>query len=259
MNAGIQRHQPTSRAKWTLAIAALSALLCLLSAAWRMHTDRPAHHAGPTPVNVKRSDVAQGMPPHPDPTPQTEAFDWRKATEPTAQTRQALLAALADHPDKASEIHRLMAFARFQNRAALWRGLQQEGRQATQGLRLAVGAALLEDLPIHYARGELMGPQALAMAQTLIAAQAAGANEQAHMLARQQARLEQARATHDARADGREQAGQLAQEAQAAFLQQQADIVQKYRAQPLAQQDPRQLTEQLDALRQTLLQSAPQP
>lgn len=90
---------------------------------------------------------------------------WVLATEPNEQEVQALQSALGDHPDKANELSRLIEYSRFQKQVALWSELRSGPMDSE---RSTLGAHLLEALPAHYNRGELMGPQALLMAQALI-------------------------------------------------------------------------------------------
>lgn len=90
---------------------------------------------------------------------------WVLATEPSNDEVKDLQSALADHPDKARELDRLIDYSRFQKQVALWNELQNGPMNSE---RATLSEHLLEVLPAHYSRGELMGPQALLMAQALV-------------------------------------------------------------------------------------------
>ncbi|HEX5355302.1 MAG TPA: hypothetical protein VFW93_03730 [Aquabacterium sp.] len=90
---------------------------------------------------------------------------WVLATEPSTDEVKGLQSALAEHPDKARELDRLIDYSRFQKQVALWNELQNGPMNSE---RATLSQHLLEVLPAHYSRGELIGPQALLMAQALV-------------------------------------------------------------------------------------------
>lgn len=90
---------------------------------------------------------------------------WVLATEPSRAEVKDLQSALADHPDKAKELDRLIDYSRFQKQVALWNELQNGPMNSE---RATLSEHLLDVLPAHYSRGELMAPQALLMAQALV-------------------------------------------------------------------------------------------
>lgn len=90
---------------------------------------------------------------------------WVLATEPSVDEVKDLQSALLDHPDKALELNRLIDYSRFQKQVALWNELQNGPMNSE---RVTLSQHLLDVLPAHYSRGELMGPQALLMAQALV-------------------------------------------------------------------------------------------
>ncbi|TAK93256.1 MAG: hypothetical protein EPO09_13260 [Aquabacterium sp.] len=90
---------------------------------------------------------------------------WVLATEPSVDEIKDLQSALIDHPDKTLELNRLIDYSRFQKQVALWNELQNGPMNSE---RTTLSQHLLDVLPAHYSRGELMGPQALLMARTIV-------------------------------------------------------------------------------------------
>lgn len=90
---------------------------------------------------------------------------WVLATEPSADEVRDLQSALMDHPDKTHELDRLIDYSRFQKQVALWNELQNGPMNSE---RVTLSQHLLNELPAHYNRGELMAPQALLMAKAFV-------------------------------------------------------------------------------------------
>jgi hypothetical protein len=162
------------------------------------------------------------------------------ATEPSDQEVQALQTALADHPDKGNELTRLVDFSRFQKQVALWSELQNGPMNSE---RSTLGEHLLEVLPEHYNRGELMGPQALLMAKALI-------KDIEPNPKRQDARLAEARTRLQHVAPAVPASEILAHQAFDKFKLQQEQIVSENVGGP-------ELEARLDAARRSLLDAAP--
>jgi hypothetical protein len=162
---------------------------------------------------------------------------WVLATEPSEQETQALQAVLADRPDKDSELARLIDYTRFQKQVALWSELQNGPMNSE---RATLIQHLLDVLPAHYNRGELLGPQALLMAKALIKELEPNPQLQSERLADAKSRLEE-------RAPTINESQLASQEAFESFQQQQKQIVSEYEAQPADQHNPLQLEARLDA------------
>lgn len=163
---------------------------------------------------------------------------WVLATEPSNDEVKDLQSALAGHPDKAKELDRLIDYSRFQKQVALWNELQNGPMNSE---RATLSEHLLEVLPAHYSRGELMGPQALLMAQALVKDLEPDAHLQSARLAETKSQLAK-------------QAPTIAQEelnAQKTFesfeQQQQQRIVSEHEG------TPQQLDVRLDAARHAML------
>lgn len=169
--------------------------------------------------------------------------NWVLATEPSEHEVQALQSALADRPDKDSELARLLEYTRFQKQVALWSELQNGPMNSERSTLIQ---HLLEVLPDHYSRGELLGPQALLMAKALIQEIEPNPRARNSLLAEAKSRLEQQNHTIDE--------SQLAsQTAYESFQEQQKQIVSEYEASPVEQHNPLLLEARLDAARRNLL------
>lgn len=218
--------------------------------------DKAAHHAW-APARVAGAWSASPVTAHRG-RETAPGFDWRALSEPTAAERAELQAALADHPDRAGELARLLAYTRFEKRAALWRTWREQDPEASRQARNELGAALLEDLPTHTARAELMGPQAWTMAQALVDDRGGDAAVRQAEKERHRQRLERAVAAPTGTGPSAE-AGVDPQSPHARFLTRQEDIVAGWRALPPAERDPAWLADRLEAERRTLLGEQPPP
>lgn len=165
---------------------------------------------------------------------------WVLATEPSNDEVKGLQAALADNPDKARELDRLLDYSRFQKQVALWNELQNGPMNSE---RATLSEHLLDVLPAHYSRGELMGPQALLMAQALVK----DLEHDAHL---QSARLAEAKSQLAKQAPTIAQEELNAQKTFESFEQQQQRIVGEHEG------TPQQLEVRLDAARHAMLDTA---
>lgn len=168
---------------------------------------------------------------------------WVLATEPSEQEIQAIESTLADHPDKDSELSRLVDHSRFQKRVALWNELQNGPMNSE---RATLGQHLLKVLPDHYSRGELLGRQALMMAKALI--QDLEPNPQL-----QHTRLAEARSALEKQAPVIDQSALVAQSAAESFQQQQKPTPAAHDAEPAEPANTLQLEARADTTRRNLL------
>lgn len=164
---------------------------------------------------------------------------WVLATEPSTDEVKDLQSALAAHPDKAHELDRLIDYSRFQKQVALWSELQNGPMNSE---RSTLSQHLLAVLPAHYGRGELMGPQALLMAQALV-------KELEPTPQRQDARLAETRSQLARQQPAIEQDQLTAQQTFESFERQQQRIVNDHNG------TPQQLEASLDAARHAMLDS----
>ncbi len=167
---------------------------------------------------------------------------WVLATEPSEQEIQAMESTLADHPDKDSELNRLVDHSRFQKRVALWNELQNGPMNSE---RATLGQHLLKTLPDHYSRGELLGRQALLMARTLI--QDLEPNPQL-----QRTRLAEAKSELEKQAPIIDQSELLAQSAAESFQQQQKPAPAAHDTEPAEPANTLQLEARADTRRSLL-------
>lgn len=171
---------------------------------------------------------------------------WVLATEPSEQEIQAMESTLADHPDKDSELSRLVDHSRFQKRVALWNELQNGPMNSE---RATLGQHLLKVLPDHYSRGELLGRQALMMAKALI--QDLEPNPKL-----QHARLAEARSALEKRAPIIDQSELSSQSAAESFQQQQKPKQVAHDAEPVEPVNTLQLEARADLTRHSLLDAS---
>jgi phospholipase C accessory protein PlcR len=143
-----------SRALWRSAGAVAGVAVALV--AWRYGTLSQAAVPEVAPVQGAASVTAAGPAP-----------DWRA---PGPEERRldvaALRRSLASRPDADAEVARIVAFARFRDQVAAY-GNGRNSMPAAE--RAALARALLDALPEHVARNEIVPVQAEALSAVLLA------------------------------------------------------------------------------------------
>ncbi|MES2091616.1 MAG: hypothetical protein V4532_16820 [Pseudomonadota bacterium] len=210
----------------------------------RSSETRPSPLTSPTPLGRTEQAPPTLLQSQNSTTLQPNA-DALASAELTSQELIELQAAVADHPQREQELARLVDYARFHKQTEQWRSLHDGPLTPA---RIALARSLLEVVPTHYARGELMGPQAFVMAQALIRDIEPNPQRQAARLTQEQARIEQAAPTVEQ------------PEVQAkfdAFTIKQKAMVAAHEALPSHQQNAQQLEAAIEAERRVILGTQP--
>ncbi len=152
-----------------------------------------------------------------------------------------LQARLANQPDGPAELRRLEAYYRYADAVQRFRELSQRNPASPElpALARTLDAGLAERLQ----QGEVSAPEARLLKMAVLQATVPEAAQRERALAQWEQQIEQwrlASASVDTQA-------RLAREAD--FQRRQAALLAAWQAQPPAQRDPRQLQQQLDALR----------
>lgn len=236
----------TSR-RWVWAALAGAALLAVGSAMlWQLFTpdhesaqllprsdyEQPAAEAA-APATSRATAVAAAAAPADDMPPGVKPEVWAK-----------LRAEMARRPDGAQELRRLAAYYRFADGADRFRDARARapGDPQTTALARTLDATLDERLR----QGEVSAPEARLFKIALLEQLESDPVERQRKLAEWQ---QQQEASHHAAASSHEQE----------FLQRQAALVAAWQALPPAQRDPKQLHDQLQALRTASFSSEATP
>ncbi|HEV8691158.1 MAG TPA: hypothetical protein VGQ91_12730 [Ideonella sp.] len=159
------------------------------------------------------------------------------AKEPVLDAAQwnQLQAALADHPQRDAETARVVELLAYQRSVRSLRAQRQSGTAAPALIELA--RRLDAELPLHLARGEMTGPEAMRLKATLLESLEPDPARRAEALAAwRDAQLQ----AHPRATDPRD----------AAFLQAQQALVAQWRATAPPGTPPDGLIAELEALRQ---------
>lgn len=195
------------------------------ASAYRTEADgAPAAHAGAASLaSVSSGQQASIQPPH-----GLSHEQW-----------QQLQQALADHPQRDAELARIGAYMAYMNTAQRFRELRQQAAGNPPGEELQGLARTLESgLQEHLDRGEMTAGEALMLrsATQEVLQPDSALRQQALAMWQQGLAAAQAARTPDPR--------------ETAFAQQQAALVARWSALPVAQRDPQALETQLESLRQ---------
>jgi phospholipase C accessory protein PlcR len=162
----------------------------------------------------------------------------------------ALRRSLASRPDADAEVARIVAFARFRDRVAAF-GNSRNSLPAAE--RAALARSILDELPEHVARNEIVPVQAEALSAALLV-------DAQSDTATREAAIQSMRAQWDAYAQQSVGPSPAQDPRYVAYAQQSRDIIQQVRANVSdPDQQQRVIGQRLQALRVQLFDSAASP
>lgn len=152
-----------------------------------------------------------------------------------------IVASLASHPNKAKELQRIADFLTFSNQLDTWRASKEAGMPSAQ--RAVLTQKLLDELPVHVSRNEMIAPEAMLIAVGLLGDTTSDPAMLKEALAKKAEQIKASDVKLDA-ATAKAQTDTLA-----LYKQKEAAILLEWQSLPTSQQDPKVLEKRLQEAR----------